>query len=186
MRVGTLQLARMYAHAPLSGTQGTPVGQRCARRMWALSSCGVCCLGIAAFTCGKVPTVTPRERETGEGQRSYSWGPCRHVASVPVGYFLCTLALHGARNVLCPRNPVRSGSVYERAFANQQKSRGKIRSVRRRPRLRSARKTRIQTHLECCEHRAQLHRAGSMGAARVANGTQVGLSSAGWGEVRQG
>uniref|UniRef100_A0A669PM62 p-selectin n=3 Tax=Phasianus colchicus TaxID=9054 RepID=A0A669PM62_PHACC len=39
------------------GTQGTTVGQRCARRMWALGSCGVCCLGIAVVTCGVVMQV---------------------------------------------------------------------------------------------------------------------------------
>ncbi|XP_032302165.1 E-selectin-like [Coturnix japonica] len=43
--------------APCSTSVGTTVGQHCTRRMRALSSCGVCCLSIAAFTCGMVMQV---------------------------------------------------------------------------------------------------------------------------------
>uniref|UniRef100_A0A8V0YHJ7 p-selectin n=1 Tax=Gallus gallus TaxID=9031 RepID=A0A8V0YHJ7_CHICK len=54
---------------------GTPVGQHCARRMWALSSCGVCCLGIAAFTCGVVMQVGAWTYNYSE--KDYEWDEAR-------------------------------------------------------------------------------------------------------------
>lgn len=156
----------------------------------ALGGCGLSAL-VASAAWASLSSHVVRCHRDPEGRGNWRraaelfWGPSRHLALVPAGSLLCILALQGERNVLCPKNPVWSGSIYKRPFANQQKSRGKSRSVRRRLRFSSARKTRIQMHLECCKHCATLHRAGGMELSVLLTEPRWGSAQVGGGEVRQ-
>ncbi|XP_021260681.1 L-selectin-like isoform X2 [Numida meleagris] len=59
-----------------SWQQGTTVGQHCARRMRALSSCGIWCLGIAAFAWGMVMQVGAWTYSYSE--KDYKWDNARN------------------------------------------------------------------------------------------------------------